>query len=284
VTLRELHPVGLDYLRVATQLLQDARLAEPDGGTWEAADLHWWWRVDQHDDPDMQAIWADGDTPIVGVTFTRWKESLGCDLLGTDAAVSEHAGALWEYVRGRFTDRTVEMIVRDDDPTRIAAAERAGFESAHPMWGRGCINLGARPPSPGLPAGMRIEAYAGSAHPMVARNGEHVAQRLAECSLYRADLDLALRDGDQLAGYAIFWADPVTGVGLLEPMRIEDAYQGRGLGKVLIAAGLDRLATAGCTRLKVSFELSNEAAVRLYAWAGYRARSTERNWIRKPAS
>jgi len=284
VTLRELHPVGHDYLQVATRLLQDARRAEPNGGVWEAADLHWWWRVDQHDDPDMQSIWADGDRPVVGATFTRWKESLGCDLLGTDAAVSEHAGVLWDYVRARFTDRTVEMIVRDDDPTRIAAAERAGFESAGPKMGTGWMDVGDRSPSPGLPAGMRIEAYTGGPHPMVARNGEHVAQRLAECSLYRADLDLALRDGDQLAGYAIFWADPVTRVGLLEPMRIEDAYQGRGLGKVLIAAGLDRLAAAGCTRLKVSYELSNEAAVRLYASAGYRATSTERNWVRKPAS
>ena len=135
-----------------------------------------------------------------------------------------------------------------------------------------------------MPAGMRIEPYSGGAHPMVARNGEDVAQRLADCSLYRADLDLSLRDGDHLAGYAIFWADSVTGVGLLEPMRIEDAYQGRGLGKVLVAAGLGGLASAGCTRLKVGMELSNERAVRLYTWAGYRARSTTRNWIRPAAT
>ena len=284
MTLRELHPVGQDYIRLATRLLQDARLAEPDGGLWEAADVQWSWRVDQHGDPEAQSILADDGTPVAGVVFNQWKDSLGCDLLGTDAAVMEHTGRLWDRVRGHFTDRTLEMLIRDDDPTRIAAAEHAGFQAADDVFATGWMDVANRSTAPNMPAGMRIEPYAGGAHPMVARNGEHVAQRLAECSLYRPDLDLALRDGDQLAGYALFWADPVTGVGLLEPMRIEDAYQGRGLGKVLTAAGLDRLAAAGCTQLKVGFELSNEAAVRLYTWAGYRARSTTRNWIRPAAT
>jgi GNAT superfamily N-acetyltransferase len=284
LTLRVLHPVGRDYLQVVSRLLQDARLAEPDGGLWEAADLQWWWRVDQHEDPHAQSIWFDGDTPVVGVAFTRWKAGLGCDLLGTDAAVSQHAAPLWDLVRERFTDRPVEMLIRDDDPTRIAAAEQAGFEASSERFASGWMDVDDRPTPPRLPAGMRITSYAGGAHPMVARNGEQVAQRLADCSLYRPELDLAIRDGEELAGYALFWADPVTGVGLLEPMRIEDAFQGRGLSKVLIAAGLERLAAAGCTRLKVSWEMANEPAVRLYTGAGYRLRSTDRNWTRPARS
>jgi GNAT superfamily N-acetyltransferase len=280
VTLRVRHPVGQDYLRLASRLLQDARRAEPDGGVWEAADLQWWWRVDQHPDPDAQSIWSAGDTPVVAVVFSRWRDWIGCDLLGTDAAVATHAGVLWDAVRGGFVDRETQMIIRDDDATRIAAAEDAGFEASAGLFATGWMAVEDRPLPPSLPRGMSIAPFAGGAHPMIARSGEHVAQRLAECPLYRADLDLALRDGDELAGYAIFWADPVTGVGLLEPMRIEDAYQGRGLSKALIAAGLERLAAAGCTRLKVSWELDNEPAVRLYAWAGYRAQCTERNWTR----
>jgi GNAT superfamily N-acetyltransferase len=285
LSLRVVHPVGRDYLLLVTQLLRNARLAEPNGGIWEAADLNWWWRVDQHQDPDAQSIWVDGDTPVVAVDFTRWKAGLGCDLLGTDAAVGQHAGLLWDAVGERFTDRQVEMLIRDDDPTRIAAAEHAGFEASSDRFATGWMDLDDRPPPPPrLPAGVRIASYEGGAHPMGARNGEGVAQRLAECPLYRPDLDLSIRVGEELAGYALFWADPVTGVGLLEPMRIEDAYQGRGLSKVLIAAGLERLAAAGCTRLKVSWEPTNEPAVRLYTGAGYRLRSTARNWTRAPRS
>jgi predicted N-acetyltransferase YhbS len=136
---------------------------------------------------------------------------------------------------------------------------------------------------PSLPVGIRIESYRGGTHPMVARSGDEVARRLAECPLYRPDLDLAILDGEEAVGYALFWADPVTRVGLLEPMRIEESHQGRGLSKALIAAGLERLAASGCTRLKVSWEEDNVAAVRLYTGAGYRARSKARSWTRAAA-
>ncbi len=75
----------------------------------------------------------------------------------------------------------------------------------------------------------------------------------------------------------------MTGVGLVEPMRVEDAHGGRGLGRVLLRAGLDRLAAAGCTRLKVSFDPSNTAAARLYLGAGFRPVSRARLMRRAPA-
>ena len=39
---------------------------------------------------------------------------------------------------------------------------------------------------------------------------------------------------------------------------------------MLLAEGLERLAAAGCTRFKVSFDPSNTAAARLYLGAGFR--------------
>jgi ribosomal protein S18 acetylase RimI-like enzyme len=280
VTLVERRLVGRDHLAALTRLLQDARLAEPDGGAWEAADVQWWWRVDQRPEPEGQPIWFDGDVPFVAAVFTRWNGWVGCDLLGRDAAVTRHSDLLWRQVRETFTDREVSMVIRDDDPVRIAAAKAAGFAARDEAFVMGWMDPARRPSMPPLPVGIRIEPYDGGPHHMVKRSGEHVAARLAECSLYRPDLDLAVRDGDTLAGYALFWADPVTGVGLLEPMRIEDGYQGRGLAKALIAQGMDRLARAGCTRLKVSWEPANEPAVRLYSGAGYQPRATAHTWTR----
>ena len=50
---------------------------------------------------------------------------------------------------------------------------------------------------------------------MIGRSGEHVAERLRECSLYHDDLDLAVyAPNGEMAGYGLFWADPITGVGL----------------------------------------------------------------------
>ena len=85
------------------------------------------------------------------------------------------------------------------------------------------------------------------------RNGDGVEARLRQCSLYDPALDLAGSAADgQVAGYALFWFDPVTKVGMVEPMRVEDEYQRRGLARAMLAAGLDRLAARGALRLNAS--------------------------------
>jgi hypothetical protein len=39
---------GLGRLNATTTVLQRARLADPLGGMWEAADVQWWWRRPRH--------------------------------------------------------------------------------------------------------------------------------------------------------------------------------------------------------------------------------------------
>jgi predicted N-acetyltransferase YhbS len=119
-------------------------------------------------------------------------------------------------------------------------------------------------------------------HPMIARNGEAVEARLRQCSLYDPTLDLAVEDADgRAAGYALFWFDHTTQVGLLEPMRVEDEYQRRGLARMLLTSGLDRLARKGARRLKVGFQ--TEPARHLYVGAGFVQTSVDRRLVR-PAS
>jgi predicted N-acetyltransferase YhbS len=130
-----------------------------------------------------------------------------------------------------------------------------------------------RPAVAALPSGFRLATRAGESqrpHHMIGRNGAAVAERLQQCSLYRPDLDLVVYDvDDEVAAYGLFWADPVTRVGLVEPMRTEDRHQGRGLGRGVLTAGLERLAASGCTRLKVSYRVGNEASKRLYLGTGF---------------
>jgi len=141
----------------------------------------------------------------------------------------------------------------------------------------------ARPPAVStLPPGFTLAdrtAIPARPHHLVQRNGGEVAARLAECSLYRPDLDIAVYDRDgNVAAYGLFWADPVTGVGLVEPMRTEDRYQGLGLARHVLTTGLNRLAGVGCQRLKVSYIAGNEAARRLYLGAGFRPESADRTY------
>lgn len=119
-------------------------------------------------------------------------------------------------------------------------------------------------------------------HPMRPRNGDAVEKRLNETPLYDATLDLSIETDDgQPAGYALFWHEAATGVGQLEPMRVFDEHQRRGLARALLAEGLDRLCRRDARRLKVGFDgpagqaLYTGAGFVIAAWAGsYRRSST----------
>ena len=117
---------------------------------------------------------------------------------------------------------------------------------------------------------------------MSGRSGEEVAERLAQCSLYRPELDLFVEaPNGEVASYALFWFDPVTSVGLLEPMRTEERYWRMGLARFVLASGLERLAALGSRRLKVNYEAGNVASRNLYLGAGFRPESTSRVYSRR---
>jgi ribosomal protein S18 acetylase RimI-like enzyme len=107
-------------------------------------------------------------------------------------------------------------------------------------------------------------------HHMIPRNGPDVEARLRQTSLYRPDLDLLILDSrDSIAAYGLFWFDPETATGLVEPMGTEDDHQRRGLARHLLTAGLDLLVDAGAARVKIVFEPDNPASRGLYLSVGF---------------
>jgi GNAT superfamily N-acetyltransferase len=268
---------GFQYLELITALLQRARLTDRRAGVFEAADLQWWWRRDQHADPTRARFWIDGDnTPIGGLVFTDWGRSWGCDVITAHEDPTWAINAIWPVALERMdmlTDAAVDVAVRDDDPITGLLLSENGFAPAGPAAVTCTLPAADRPRVGKLPPGYRLKSRAiqpRTPHHMVARNGVHVAQRLLECSLYRPEMDLYVEtnDGD-LAGYGLFWADPVTRVGLVEPMRTEEAHQGRGLAGHVLTTGLDLLTRHGCTQLKVTYMEDNEVSRRLYLGTGF---------------
>jgi RimJ/RimL family protein N-acetyltransferase len=284
VPLQERQVADLDYLNLVTLLLQRARQEDPNAGVWEAADLQWWWRRDQHPDPANQTFWLDGDVPSAAVIFMNWGNRWGCDVITTGVGEELVWTRAFERI-GALSDKPVELTICEDDVAGIERAMSAGFEAtdevAVPTW----MPAAERPKPTPLPPGFELIARSDDPkrpHPMIGRNGEHVADRLRECSLYRSELDLAVYavNGD-VAAYGLFWADLVTGVGLVEPMRTEDRYQGIGLARHVLTTGVERLAAHGCSRMKVSYMTNNEASRRLYLGSGFRASSSDRTYRRR---
>jgi predicted N-acetyltransferase YhbS len=273
---------GLDRLHATTAVLQRARLADPVGGMWEAADLQWWWRRPRVTDELLLPVWFDELGPVAAACLTAWGDTWQADAFVVPLLVDEEEvwAATLELAAGHRGDG-LRLIVCGEASSVAGLALRSGFTMTEELSGTCWMDADQRAPV-ALVDGFTIVDRAMRAdrpHPMIARNGELVESRLRQCSLYDPRLDLAVEDADgTVAGYALFWFDGTTLVGLLEPMRVEDDYQRRGLARMLLTSGLDRLARTGARRLKVGFE--SDGARALYLGGGFVQTSVDRLLVR----
>lgn len=277
--MREHIAKGPEALALATELLQRARLADPDGGIWEAADAQWWWRRPRASDDVEQPFWLDDDGPMAGVLMTSFHDDhWQCDPIVLPSVADVDPALVWTRARDLISSHargSLEVHLRDDDTTFTESVVDAGLVADY-QWTITWMAPQDRP-DPIPPAdGFAIVDRAGrtnTPHPMSARNGPDVAVRLRECSLYDPELDLAVEtDDDRQAGYSLYWFDPLTRVGFVEPMRVEDEFHRRGLATAMLVEGLDRLARRGAERLKIGF--GTEPASAVYQGVGFQPAAT----------
>lgn len=278
---------GRDALLSATALLQRARRADSRAGVWEAADVQWWWREPRRSDLVQQLFWMDADGPVGGVLLTSWRDDRWqCDPILVPGVPRPEPEAVWDRALSDVVaqaDGTIEVPVRDDDIAFTELVSGSGFaagEGDATAW----IDAEDRPGGRPLPEGYvlvdRMQRM-GTPHPLRRRNGDAVQDRLGRCTLYDPELDLAVESADGLvAGYSLYWFDPVTQVGLVEPVRVEDEHQRRGLARAMLAEGIDRLARKGARRVKISY--GTEAAGALYRSVGFEPTSTTTWWQGTP--
>jgi predicted N-acetyltransferase YhbS len=278
----ELRASGLEYLSLVTALLQRARLADPQAGLWEAADLQWWWRVPRRSDSVEQLFWVDDDGPVAAAVLTDWRGEWGCDPIVVPGGAAPELATVWGSALAAIDAlglEAVDVLARDDDQELLDLLAAHGFV-ARDRGGVTWMNVDERAEVAPVPEGFALVDRAREAagpHPMRGRNGDAVEERLRQTSLYDPALDLAVETADgEVAGYALFWFDPVTEVGLVEPMRVEDAFQRRGLARALLTEGLDRLARRGARRLKVGY--GSEIGRALYVGAGFRPTATDTSY------
>ncbi|MGH3304180.1 MAG: GNAT family N-acetyltransferase [Streptosporangiaceae bacterium] len=245
-------------------------MAAATGGIWEAADVQWWSRRASYTDRHDQVCWLnEDDAPTAGVLRTDFASSVQLDVVLLPARDDDAAAAWREALRQAAAISGVTLPVRADDATGVEAVTAAGYQ---PTSGPGIVSSWLdtrhRPAIPALVPGCELMSCVDAPdgpHPLALRNGYNIEERLRRCSLYQPDLDLRVLAADgRVAGYGVFWVDPVTRVGLVGPMRTEQPFASRGVASHILAAGLDRLARRGCSRLKVSSDIG------LYLRAGFR--------------
>lgn len=275
---------GLDYLETITTLLQRTRNAHPTKGLYEAAEPQWWWSVERPTDSIDQLFWLDEDgEPAAAVTATDFRVRSSAVYTQPVLLVSVMPDATAEWVahvvqRGlehasAYGFQSVELEVDQEDAVLRDVLLSHGFsvegEALVECW----LDAEARSPVTATPDGYRLLSRTETTsqpHHMADDSRPMVEARLQETSLYQADLDLVMFDAeDNPAAYGMFWYDPATEVGVVEPMRTHDDHQQRGLARHILTAGIDRLADAGAKRISIGYEPDNPASGHLYRSVGF---------------
>jgi mycothiol synthase len=125
-------------------------------------------------------------------------------------------------------------------------------------------------------AWLRLSNAAFEGHP---ENGGWVRRDL-DWRIEQGWTDLArwpvVAEGERLVAGVWTKVEPGSTSGELYVVAVDPAWQGRGLGKAVVAAALRRLAEAGCRSAHLYVDADNTAAVALYKWAGFKDGSTHR--------
>jgi predicted N-acetyltransferase YhbS len=264
---------GKQYLSTVTELLQHIRLESAFEGLYEAADLQWRWREDDAAFPERQVFWFDSRGQVVACFLrydagTEWNNDF-MYLPSVKQAVEKH---ILPQVIAEFSnpDKASIMTIREDDTYLRNAMEAVGYvQSANTL---ALTELEQDPDRTLLASGFYLTSRVEDSlpHHLIRRNGTNIALKLSECSLYRPELDLCIRDASSnVAAYALFWFDPVTKVGLLEPLRTEKVVQRMGLSRHLIAEGVARFRELGAESIRVAYFIDNLAAKNLYQRMGF---------------
>lgn len=284
--LREQSLVGLEYLEAVTRLLQRVRSAHPTAGLWEAADRQWSWRTPRSTDDLPQLFWFDGDgQPAAAVITTYSEHGVGFDPMFIPDPTPDQVAHVVSRGLAHAADSGIEQVDlevdRADDVLRDVLFDH-GFAVKESGAVEAWLSARARPEISPIQEDYRLSTRADSTrcpHHMTSseRNHPDIEERLRQTSLYRPDLDLVVHDQhDNVAAYGLFWHDPVTATGLVEPMRTEDDHQRRGLARHVLTAGVALLAGAGAERIKIVYDPDNPASGHLYRSVGFEPhRSTD---------
>jgi GNAT superfamily N-acetyltransferase len=277
-TLREEHRSGQRYLEDVTLLLQRIRAVHPTAGLYEAADLQWWWSQRQRPtEESAQLFWFDHvGFPKAAMIATHTGRQIQLDPIVMPDASRDWVAHVIERGLAHANQSGFETVCVEVDRTdEVLRQVLVGHGFAIQEGGliETWLTADARPEISPLDDGYRLSnrlATIQRPHHMIKRSGPGVEARLRQTSLYRPDLDLVVHDSsDSVAAYGLFWYDPTTATGLVEPMRTEDDHQRRGLARHILTSGLDLLAKAGAERIKICFEPDNPVSSHLYLSVGF---------------
>ena len=96
-------------------------------------------------------------------------------------------------------------------------------------------------------------------------------QRFMRSPVYNPNCDLVSKTPNgQVASFCTIWPDPVSHIGLFEPVGTHKKFQGQGLGKAIVLAGLQQLQSWGMKSAMVCIGNDNHPAEEMYLGLGFK--------------
>jgi ribosomal protein S18 acetylase RimI-like enzyme len=285
---------GLQDFLLMTSILALGRKISPQVYYVHIGDLSWWLfynAADPTDWMDRIQVWErDGHIcgwSLVDPDWSSFDLFLHPEICGTEQAKGmldatiQQAMQIVKQKEGHLV-RTM-WVSEHDHNLRKLLLERGFSEADSFMW------YLERPmdipiPSARLPQDFLARAVRGEEEGMKRAAASYSAfhssrafeeywpryQRFMRSPVYNPNFDLVTESPDgQFASFCIIWPDPVNHVGLFEPVGAQAAFQGQGLGKAVVLAGLEKLCAWGMDRAMVCVEHDNHPAERLYQSVGF---------------
>jgi len=246
---------------------------------YEAAELQWFWTVERSTDAFDQLFWFDEqgrpEAAVIAVDFSDGTSALYDEpvliIIVMPDATPEWVAHVVERGLSHVAAAGIaaaEIEVDQADSVMRDVLFNHGFTVKEDGFIEAWLNAADRPKVSPLRDGYRLLSRSETTHlphHMINPRRPNVEQRLLETSIYRPDLDLVvLAEDDTTAGYGMFWFDPVSRIGIVEPMRTLDGHQQRGLARHILTAGINRLVEAGAERVSIGWEPVNPASGPLY--------------------
>lgn len=265
----ERHP-GYDEAVLAALAAWDG----PGGCGWQThpGDLGWFARVGPARVEADAAWWSVGGGEVAAVAF----------LDGTLRTAVAPSRLLDVELADAMTAYAVDRAVAAVDPPPGACALRpalaaAGYEAGGEPW----LHL-YRPTGAVCEVGFEVRTVTSSD---VAADRVAVQRAAFERSSYTLELladlrrspaydaarDLVLYVDGRPGAVGTAWTAGPGRCGLIEPLGVDAAYRGRGLGRAAVAAACEALAAAGASGTAVWTPAANWAAAALYRSCGFRA-------------
>lgn len=240
-------------------------------------------------------VWESDADGIVGVVHSEYSDPNIEKLLG-EVFFQRHPGhdflldEMLDYAEATFAyDNKLRFAVYDEDTPLQAVAQKRGYQKNVEWVGDDSVfTITDDLLEPKLPDGFALQSMAddnnlalrakafglGFNHPDP-KDWPSVATyaELQKAPNYRKDLDLCVVSPDgEYVSFCNVWYDAKNQVGILEPVGTHPDYRLRGLGRVVIAEGIRRVAALGATEVWVG------SGMGFYLAIGFEKRFTSYTW------